>query len=139
MNIGEAASLSGVSAKMIRYYESIGLIAKVERTRAGYRTYSEADVHTLRFIRNARELGFSVADISELLALWQDRERHSSEVRRLAQGHLAQLNAKVASLQAMAQTLSHLVECCHGDERPECPILAELASPNPSRPPRTKH
>src|SRR5690606_18192378 len=106
MNIGEAAAMSGVSAKMIRYYESIGLIAKAGRTTAGYRNYSEADVHTLRFVRKARELGFGMSDISALLALWQDRGRKSSEVRRLAQGHVAELNAKIASLQAMVATLS---------------------------------
>lgn len=129
MKIGEAATLSGVSAKMIRYYESIGLISSVARSQAGYRAYEESDVHTLRFIRRGRDLGFSLPEITELLALWRDRKRKSSEVRRLASQHVAELNAKIAALQSMATTLSQLVDCCQGNDRPDCPILADLEHP----------
>lgn len=129
MKIGEVAAASGVSTKMIRYYESIGLISSVDRTKSGYRTYSDSAVHTLRFIRRARDLGFGMRDIAQLLALWQDRERKSLEVRRLASQHVAELNAKIRALQSMAQTLSHLVDCCQGDDRPDCPILADLGNP----------
>jgi Cu(I)-responsive transcriptional regulator len=127
MNIGEASRASGVSAKMIRYYESIGLIPPAGRTEAGYRVYTDRDVHTLRFIRRARSLGFSVEQMAELLALWRDRSRASADVKRLALRHVDALKAKIAELEAMASTLQHLAEHCHGDDRPECPILEELA------------
>ncbi len=127
MNIGEAAAASGVSAKMIRYYESIGLVSKAERTGSNYRVYGENDVHTLRFIHRARDLGFSVEQMTELLALWRDRRRASKNVKRLALQHLAALEAKVVELQAMSRTLRHLAMNCHGDGRPHCPILDDLA------------
>jgi Cu(I)-responsive transcriptional regulator len=130
MKIGEAAAASGVSAKMIRYYESIGLIASVSRSKAGYRAYTESDIHNLRFIRRARDLGFSMRDVTGLLALWHDRTRKSSEVRRVALAHVADLSAKVAALQSMIETLSHLVHCCQGDDRPDCPILTDLGNPS---------
>ena len=127
MNIGEAARHAGVSAKMIRHYEQIGLIAPVPRTDAGYRIYGEREVHTLRFIRRARDLGFSVQAIGPLLALWQDRNRASADVKAFALAHIEALNAKAAELQAMARTLQHLADHCHGDHRPDCPILEDLA------------
>ena len=127
MNIGDAARASGVSAKMIRYYEGIGLIPRAGRTEAGYRVYSEQDVHSLRFVRRARDLGFSVEQIAELLALWRDRDRASVDVKRLASEHVRVLEERVAQLLQMAETLRHLAEHCHGDERPECPIIDELA------------
>jgi len=127
MNIGQAAKASGVSAKMIRYYEQTGLIPKAARSEAGYRNYSPSDVHTLRFIRRARDLGFSVEQIAELLALWRDRSRASADVKAVALSHVAGLKAKIAELQAMAQTLEHLAAHCHGDGRPDCPILEDLA------------
>ena len=126
LQIGEAAMASGVSAKMIRYYEEIGLLRGVKRTKVGYRKYTAADVHTLRFIRRSRDLGFDLSEIARLLTLWQDRRRKSSDVKRLAATHVAELNAKIEALQAMVRSLSTLVACCHGDERPECPILEEL-------------
>lgn len=129
MNIGQAAKFSGVSAKMIRYYEQIGLIPKAIRSDAGYRNYSSQDVHSLRFIRRARDLGFSVEQISELLVLWRDRDRASAHVKAVALSHVAGLKAKIAELQAMAQTLEHLADHCHGNDRPDCPILADLAEP----------
>src|SRR5690625_990034 len=128
MNIGEAAKASGVSAKMIRYYESIGLIPAPARTASGYRVYDEADIHTLRFIRRSRDLGFSIERISRLLALWQDRSRASADVKRLALPHVEELERKVRELQEMAATLKHLAQNCHGDDRPDCPIIASLAS-----------
>ncbi|QFU17005.1 Cu(I)-responsive transcriptional regulator [Microvirga thermotolerans] len=127
MNIGQAAERSGVSAKMIRYYESIGLIPKTVRTEAGYRVYSDSDVHTLRFIRRARDLGFSVEQIGELVSLWQDRSRASTDVKAIALGHIQALERKIAELRSMSETLKHLAHNCHGDDRPECPILEELA------------
>lgn len=127
MKIGEAAAASGVSSKMIRYYESIGLIRAAERSTKGYRSYTDVDVHTLRFIRRGRELGFDMTEIGELLALWQDRGRRSSEVKRLAAAHVADLERKIAALQSMAKTLEELVSCCRGDDRPECPILEDLS------------
>ena len=128
MNIGEAARASGVSAKMIRYYEDIGLIPKAVRTGAGYRSYGDREVQTLRFVRRARDLGFAVPDIMELLALWQDRGRHSADVKRLAEGHIDELRAKIRALEEMVGTLETLARCCAGDDRPDCPILAELES-----------
>jgi Cu(I)-responsive transcriptional regulator len=129
MNIGEAARHSGVSAKMIRHYEGIGLIPKAARTYSGYRTYSGNDVHTLRFIRQARNLGFSIKQIERLLGLWRNQRRPSSKVKALAQEHIAELDARIAELEAMKRTLASLVEHCHGDDRPECPILDGLAAP----------
>ena len=127
LNIGEAARAAGVSAKMIRHYESIGLFAQAARTEAGYRTYDEREIHTLRFIRHSRDLGFSLEQIRALLGLWQDRTRPSRDVQALAQQHLAELDAKLAELQAMKTTLQQLVQGCHGDDRPDCPILDTLA------------
>jgi Cu(I)-responsive transcriptional regulator len=127
--IGDAARLSGVSAKMIRYYESIGLIEPADRSASGYRLYGEADLHTLRFIQRARQLGFSVEQMGGLLALWRDRNRSSADVKQLAQAHIDALEAKAAALQAMSRTLRHLVDHCHGDHRPDCPILDDLAKP----------
>jgi MerR family copper efflux transcriptional regulator len=126
MNIGQAAEASGVSAKMIRYYESIGLIPKTVRTEAGYRVYSDNDVHTLGFIRRARDLGFSVEQIGELVTLWRDRDRASTDVKRIALEHVDILERKARELQEMAATLRHLAKHCHGDERPECPIIEGL-------------
>jgi Cu(I)-responsive transcriptional regulator len=125
-NIGIAASRSGVSAKMVRHYESLGLLPAIDRTEAGYRRYTDREVHTLRFIRRARDLGFSMAQIAELLALWQDRDRASAGVRRIAQRHVEDLERRIAELTAMRRTLERLVDGCHGDGRPECPILKEL-------------
>lgn len=127
-NIGEAARRSGVSAKMVRHYESLGLLPSVRRTDAGYRQYGESEVHTLRFIRRARDLGFSMDEIAQLLKLWQNRRRSSAEVRRIATRHIDDLSRKLAEMEAMRRTLQHLVHCCHGDERPDCPILDELAA-----------
>jgi MerR family copper efflux transcriptional regulator len=132
MNIGQAAKSSGVSAKMIRYYEQIGLIPKAIRSDAGYRHYSASDVHSLRFIRRSRDLGFSVEQISALLVLWNDRDRASADVKEMALSHVARLKAKIAELQAMAQTLEFLADHCHGNDRPDCPILADLAEPTAS-------
>ncbi len=126
MNIGAAAQASGVSAKMIRHYESIGLFAQPVRSDSGYRIYGEREVHLLRFIRHSRDLGFSLAQIRALLGLWQDRDRPSREVRALAQEHLAEVDIKLAELQAVKETLQQLVQSCHGDERPDCPILDTL-------------
>ena len=127
MNIGQAAAASGVSAKMIRYYEQIGLIPEAARTASGYRTYGAREVHMLRFIRRARDLGFTVEGIGELLSLWNDRERQSAEVKRLAEAQIARLDTRIAELQGMRDTLAGLAACCAGDERPDCPILADLA------------
>jgi len=127
LNIGEAAECSGVSAKMIRHYEEIGLVPKPGRTQAGYRVYREADVHRLRFVRRARDLGFSMKEIERLLGLWNNRRRASSEVKRLATQHIADLDRRIAELQAMRRTLAELSRHCHGDHRPDCPILDDLA------------
>ena len=127
MNLGAAAKASGVSAKMIRHYESVGLFPEASRSEAGYRQYIARDVNTLRFIRHSRDLGFSIAQIRELLGLWQDRRRPSRQVKALAQAHIQELEQKLQELQAMKATLEHLVHCCHGDERPDCPILEALA------------
>ena len=128
MNIGEAAKASGVSAKMIRHYESVGLFPEPNRTDSGYRQYSEKEVHTLRFIRQARDLGFSLEQISELLALWQNRRRPSRQVKALAEAHIKELEQKLQDIQVMKSTLEHLVHCCHGDDRPDCPVLETLSA-----------
>ena len=133
MNIGQAATASGISAKMIRHYESIGLIDEAERTSAGYRIYTRKDVEALRFIRSSRDLGFQVDQIRELLALWRDRNRASSEVKRVALEHVADLEAKMRQLQQMADTLRHLAAHCHGDDRPDCPIIQQLAENSTGR------
>ena len=127
MNIGAAAARSGVSAKMVRHYESLGLLPKVARTEAGYRQYGDAEVHTLRFIRRARDLGFSMAEIAELLKLWQNRRRASADVKRIALAHVADLERRIDEMASMKRTLERLAACCHGDQRPDCPILDELA------------
>lgn len=126
-NIGEAAERSGVSAKMIRHYERIGLIPPAARTFAGYRLYSEADLHRLRFIRRARDLGFSLAQIETLLGLWSDPQRASADVKRLVQAQLDALERKRREIEAMQRTLQTLASSCHGDHRPRCPILDEIA------------
>lgn len=128
MNIGEVAQRSGVPSRTIRYYESIGLIAAASRSEAGYRQYDDRELETLRFIRHARGLGFSVEDVGELLALWRDRERSSGDVKAVAGRHLARIERKIAELEAMRGTLIHLMERCHGDARPDCPIIDELAA-----------
>jgi len=130
-NIGEAATRSGVSAKMVRHYESLGLLPSVDRTEAGYRQYTEKEVHTLKFIKRSRDLGFSMAEIAELLKLWQNRRRSSADVRRIATKHVQDLNQRMAEMEAMRNTLEHLVHCCHGDQRPDCPILDELGGQAP--------
>jgi len=131
MNIGEAARASGVSAKMIRYYEQVGLLAPRGRTESGYRLYGPTEVHTLRFIRQARRLGFLVEDIRKLVALWHDRSRASSEVKAIALEHVGELDRRIAELKEMRDVLAHLARHCHGDARPDCPILEELASEDP--------
>ena len=128
MNIGEAAAASGVSAKMIRYYEEVGLIAPAGRSAAGYRRYAGADVQTLQFLRRARSLGFSVAQMRELLALWRDENRASADVKRLALAHAAQLEEKAQAIAEMSRALRHLAERCEGDDRPDCPIIDGLAA-----------
>jgi len=127
MNIGEAARASGVSAKMIRHYEGVGLVPEAARTGSGYRQYTDKEIDILRFIRQSRDLGFSIEQIRELLGLWQNRRRPSRQVRALAQAHLEELDQKLRELQSMKATLEHLVQCCHGDDRPDCPILDTLA------------
>lgn len=126
MNIGEAAAASGVSAKMIRHYESIGLIPRPPRSFSGYRRYDDSDVQRLRFIRRARDAGFDTGRIRELVGLWQDRRRPSRDVKRLAHAHVAEIHARIEELQRIAGALAHLVAHCHGDERPDCPILDSL-------------
>lgn len=126
MNIGQAADASGVSAKMIRYYETTGLIEPPGRTTSGYRVYADNDVHTLKFIRRARDLGFSVEQIQDLLGLWRDRGRASADVKAVAQEHVNRLCKKVAELQAMIETLKNLAAKCSDDSRPDCPILRDL-------------
>ncbi len=128
MNIGEAATASGVSAKMIRHYEETGLIPKVGRTDAGYRVYAERDVHLLRFIRQARQLGFSMGQVSDLIGLWLDQSRSSRKVKQLAQSHIGELEQRIRELQTMKGTLERLVHDCHGDNRPDCPILDALGA-----------
>ena len=127
MNIGDASKQSAVSAKMIRHYESLGLLPKVARSDAGYRQYDDAAIHTLRFIRRARDLGFGIHEIENLLALWRNRRRASSQVKRIALAHAADLQRRIDAMQAMQRTLEHLAGCCAGDERPDCPILDDLA------------
>ena len=127
VNIGDAARASGVSAKMVRHYESLGLLGAVARTDSGYRQYSAADIHTLRFIKRARELGFSMAEIANLVGLWHDQARASSEVKRVAQQHLIELENRIQAMQDMRRTLQKLVQSCQGDDRPDCPILDNLA------------
>ena len=129
MDIGRASKVSGVSVKMIRHYEAIGLLPKVARTFANYRVYRDSDVHTLRFIRRARALGFSMADIKELLGLWQNTSRSSASVKKIAGKHIDELNRKIAELEGMVSTLQHLTKHCHGDHRPDCPILEDLSKP----------
>jgi len=126
-NIGQAAARSGVSAKMVRHYESLGLLPVIHRTDAGYRQYGDKDIHTLRFIRRARLLGFSMAEIAELLKLWQNRQRASADVKRVAETHIADLDRRIAEMQSVRQTLAELASCCAGDSRPDCPILSGLA------------
>ncbi|ALP62546.1 MULTISPECIES: Cu(I)-responsive transcriptional regulator [Paraburkholderia] len=141
MNIGEAARASGVTAKMIRYYESVGLIAARERTQAGYRVYGSQEIHSLRFIRQARRLGFLVEDIRKLLALWNDRSRASAEVKSIALEHVEELDRRIAELTGMRDTLAHLADHCHGDDRPDCPIIESLAAADstPTAPPTAPH
>lgn len=140
MNIGEASKASGISVKMIRYYEAIGLITSPLRTGSGYRVYSDNDIHTLRFIARARDLGFSVEQMDSLLALWRDRSRASAHVKVIAIEQIAVLEEKARALQAMSDTLRHLAEHCHGDDRPDCPIIDGFAglapTPAPKRPSR---
>lgn len=128
MNIGEAAEATGVTAKMIRHYEQIGLIRAAGRTGSGYRVYGPKDLSTLSFIRRSRDLGFSIAQIRDLLALWQDRARASADVKRIAGEHIDEMREKMRLLQEMVHTLEHLSSHCHGDDRPDCPILEQLAS-----------
>ena len=129
IDIGAAAEQSGVSAKMIRHYESIGLLPKAARTQANYRVYRPSDVHTLRFIKRARTLGFSMEDIRQLLGLWQNRSRSSAAVKSISRKHVQELKERIAQMQSMVDTLEHLARHCHGDHRPECPILDDLATP----------
>ena len=133
MNISQAAAASGVSAKMIRHYEAIGLVQTPRRSRANYRIYSESDVHVLRFVRAARDLGFPMAQIGELLDLWRDRRRPSRKVKALVTAHVQELERRIAELQAMKSTLEQLAQHCHGDERPDCPILERLEGGGPAR------
>ncbi|MBD66498.1 MAG: Cu(I)-responsive transcriptional regulator [Halobacteriovoraceae bacterium] len=128
MNIGEAAEQSGISSKMIRKYEDSGLIPKARRSDAGYRTYSENDIHTFRFIKTARSLGFSLKDIKELLSLWKNKKRASSKVKKIAEKHIENLEIKSSEINTMLKTLKHLTQNCHGDDRPDCPILSNLES-----------
>ena len=127
MNIGKASLATGVSAKMIRYYESVGLIRPSERTESNYRDFNERDLNDLRFIRRARSLGFSVEEIARLLSLWRDHNRPSREVKAMAEKHVADLDARIKEMQAMADALRDLSRCCAGDDRPNCPILSDLA------------
>jgi MerR family copper efflux transcriptional regulator len=129
LSIGDAASRSGVPPKTIRYYEEVGLIAPAERLENRYRAYDENDVQTLRFIQRARSLGFSLKEVAELLALYRDRRRASKDVKRLALAHVAELDRKIAELKAIRNTIADLAARCHGDQRPECPILEELETP----------
>ena len=126
MNIGELSKLSGVNAKLIRHYESIGLIPKAARSESGYRKYGEADIHILKFVKRGRSLGFSMKEIKKLISLWRNRSRASSEVKALALVHIKELEEKIHELQGMADTLKHLARTCHGDHRPDCPIIQDM-------------
>jgi len=126
-SIGRAAEISGVTAKMIRHYESLGLIPKAARTLGDYRVYSQSEIHTLRFIRRARNLGFSMSEIGNLVSLWRNQRRASKEVKRLALAHVAELDSKISELQSMRAALTELADHCHGDSRPDCPILDDLS------------
>ena len=128
MNIGQAAKFSGVNARLIRHYESIGIIPKASRSDAGYRTYTEAEVHILSFVRRSRNLGFSMKEIKKLVGLWRNKNRASAEVKNLAIKHIDEMEQKIAELQNMVKTLRHLAKTCHGDHRPDCPILNSLAT-----------
>jgi Cu(I)-responsive transcriptional regulator len=138
MNIGQASKASGVTTKMIRYYDEIGLVRPSARTDANYREYDEREINELRFIRRARSLGFSMPEITQLLSLWRDRGRPSREVKAIADRHLTDLDARIAEMQAMADTLRHLSHCCAGDDRPDCPILADLTQGTLPSEPRQK-
>jgi MerR family copper efflux transcriptional regulator len=127
MRIGAVAERSGVAAKTIRYYEEVGLLAPAERAGNGYRQYDDKDVEILRFVQRARKLGFSLEDVKDLLALWQDRERASADVKAVAESHIAKVDRRIEELQSIRGTLMHLVDLCHGDDRPDCPILDNLA------------
>ena len=127
LNIGAVAAQSGVSAKMVRHYESLGLLGTVARSEGGYRQYTAADVHSLRFIKRGRALGFSMKEIGELVGLWRDRKRASTRVKRIAERHARELGDRIDALQSMQRTLEHLIACCAGDTRPDCPILDDLA------------
>lgn len=131
MTIGMAAKASGISAKMLRHYELLGLLPPVARTESGYRLYRADDVNTLRFIRRSRDLGFSMAEIAELVSLWQDRSRASAQVKHIAQRHVDELNQRIAAMQAMQRSLQRLLHNCHGDAKPDCPILDDLAGVGP--------
>jgi Cu(I)-responsive transcriptional regulator len=126
-SIGRAAESSGVTPKMIRHYEALELIPRAARTLGDYRVYTESDIHVLRFIRRARNLGFSMDEIANLLSLWRNQRRASKEVKRLAIQHVAELDSKIAELQSMRAALSELAAHCHGDSRPDCPILDDLS------------
>ena len=128
MNIGQTAKQSGLSAKMIRYYEAIGLLQPAGRSASGYRTYTTEDLHVLAFIKRSRDLGFSLAEVGKLLALWQDRERASADIKALAMTHIEELNRKIAELTTLRDSLMELTSNCHGDQRPDCPILRGLES-----------
>jgi len=127
MNIGALSNETGIAAKTIRYYESVGLIAPPPRSRGNYRVYDTRDLATLRFVQRARNLGFSVKEVGDLVALWQDRQRASADVRSLARAHLGEIERKLKELEAMRATLDHLIKRCHGNKRPDCPIIDELA------------
>lgn len=127
MNIGEAAKISGVNAKLIRHYESIGIIPKASRSDGGYRVYSEADVNILSFVKRARGLGFSMKEIKKLVSLWRNKSRNSADVKSLALTHVKEMEQKIAELESMVRTLKHLAKCCQGDSRPDCPIIDSLA------------
>jgi MerR family copper efflux transcriptional regulator len=130
MNIGQAAQASGVTAKMIRYYEAIGLIAQANRTDAGYRQYAESEVQTLRFIKRSRDLGFSIERIRTLLGLWENRTRQSADVKKLARQYIEELDQDIAKLRSIRDQVQRLADCCHGDAGPECPIIDDLAKPD---------
>jgi MerR family transcriptional regulator, copper efflux regulator len=139
MNIGQASKASGVTTKMIRYYDEIGLVQPASRTDSNYREYEERQINELRFIKRARSLGFSMEEITQLLSLWRDRARPSREVKGIADRHLADLDARIAEMQGMADTLRHLSSCCAGDDRPDCPILTDLTQgKEPGPAPRRK-